>query len=171
MNLVKKAGTAFDRLENFMAYLAGGALLTMVVVDCAEIFGRSLFQHSISWAVEIEEYLQLFIVFISAAYIQRLGGHVKLELVLDRLSGRNIALINMVTHFFGAIFLLILSGYSTYTAWEMGLRGVYRITPLQFPKAPLVSIVALGVFLLAIRFFRNAWNYLNQYRQFIKVKY
>jgi len=164
VNVFKKAGVAFDRLEDFLVYLAAAAALALVLMDCAEIFLRTLFGRSIRAAVEIEEYLQLFIVFMSAAYIQRLGGHVKLELVLGSLSSRNRALVSAVTTFLGGVFLLILSGYGTATAVEMAVRGVYRITPLEFPKAPLISAVALGLFLLAIRFLRNAYEYASEYR-------
>jgi len=132
---------------------------------------RTFLNASIPASVELQEYLQLLVTFVSAAYTQRLGGHVRLDIVLDRLSSKNRALTNMVTHFFGSIFLMAISGYATYTTYDLWVTGVCRITPLGFPKAPLAAVVALGIFLLAIQFFRDAYKYLNEYRQIVKVKH
>jgi TRAP-type C4-dicarboxylate transport system permease small subunit len=125
----------------------------ITVLICADILGRALFSHPIIGVPEIVKVSVVAIVWLQMAHTLRIGGHLRSDVVLGRLSPRGRALANLVAYGLGvAVFgLLVYSGWHTMiVAWELGeFEGE---EPVRVPTYPLRSIVLLGAALTALQF-------------------
>ncbi len=104
------------------------------------------------WTVEISEYLQIYFVFLSAAWVLRQKGHVTLDIVV-RLFGpagkKACAVVTDMLGFAVATVLCIFSGIMTY---EQMFLGIPVIKALEVPKWLVILPIPLGMLLLAIEF-------------------
>ncbi|WP_456488236.1 TRAP transporter small permease [Caminibacter pacificus] len=60
--------------------IAGGILLAFI-----NVVARFVFHEGIDWAFELTNYLFIWSAFFGAAYLFRIGGHIKVTLILDLL--------------------------------------------------------------------------------------
>jgi TRAP-type C4-dicarboxylate transport system permease small subunit len=98
------------------------------------------------------------------AWVLKIEGHVKIDLVVNRLNPRNQCLVNSITSILGAITCLVLLWYGTKVSWELFERGTITNTILELPSAPLFAIVPIGSFLLFIQFLRRSYGYLKSWK-------
>lgn len=72
--------------EEFLVLVAGVILLVMVGLGAADTGGRYFLNAPLRFSHElIENYLMVAIVFLPAAYIWRIGGHVRVDLLQRQL--------------------------------------------------------------------------------------
>ena len=84
----------FSSLEDFFSfYMPGIIIMILMIVMCTEICLRWIFKTSMMGVVEIVESAMVVITFASLAGIQREKGHVRMNLLVDRLSGKKSGLI------------------------------------------------------------------------------
>lgn len=125
----------------------------ITVLICADILGRALFSRPIIGVPEIVKVSVVAIVWLQMAHTLAIGGHLRSDVVLGRLSPRSRALVNLVAYSLGVtVFgLLVYSGWHTMiVAWELGeFEGE---EPVRVPTYPLRSIVLLGAALTALQF-------------------
>jgi TRAP-type C4-dicarboxylate transport system permease small subunit len=98
------------------------------------------------------------------AWVLKIEGHVKIDLVVNRLNPRNQCVVNSITSILGAITCLVLLWYGTKVSWEFFERGTITNTILELPSAPLFAIVPIGSFLLFIQFLRRSYGYLKSWK-------
>jgi TRAP-type C4-dicarboxylate transport system permease small subunit len=125
----------------------------ITVLICGDIIGRALFSRPIIGVPEIVKVSVVAIVWLQMAHTLKIGGHLRSDVVIGRLSPRRRALVNLVAYALGAaVFgLLVYSGWHTMiVAWELGeFEGE---EPVRVPTYPLRSIVLLGAALTALQF-------------------
>ena len=73
--------TLFDRVIGAMAWIAGALLLFQVISVSCDVLIRYFFGTSIRWVITLNEWSLLFIAFLAAAWLQRQGGHVRLDIL------------------------------------------------------------------------------------------
>lgn len=160
MKMLTKAGVAFDYLLDLLAYLAQALLTFVVLAVSVEIIARYILNYSIKGVVEITEYSLLAITFIGAAWLLKREGHVKVDLILSRVTPRAQTTFNTTTSIIGAIICLIIAWYGGYSTWHHFQLNIHTETILRLPKAPLIAIIPLGSLLLFIQFLRRTYKYL-----------
>ena len=165
MKLLKRTGTVFDNIMWVLFLLACAMLAFAMLSVCLEVVMRYFLSRPLNWVVEIIRYMLLFITFLSAAWLLKTGKHVKIDLVLDRLNPRAQVRLNIVIYILSAIIWLVIAWYSGQLTWHLFQTGE-RIDTLLAPlKAPLVSIIPIGSFLLFIQSLRKAYTYLISRRE------
>ena len=153
--MLNKMVRLLDRILNFMAFLAGILLVFCMLSISLGVLSRYLLGWPISWIIEINEYTLLYITFLVAAWTLREDGHVKVDIVLNLLPNRKKILLSLFNSFIGLIVTLIITYYGALVSVDLLLRGVYNPTLLSFPKGPLVAIITIGTFFVALQFLRN----------------
>jgi TRAP-type C4-dicarboxylate transport system permease small subunit len=93
----------FDRIIDLLASLAGGLILFMMLSICIDVVLRYFLNRPLTWGVEISEYILLWSTLLSVAWVLKIEGHVKIDLVVNRLNPRNQCLVNTITSILGAI--------------------------------------------------------------------
>ena len=127
------------------------AAITLLI--CADILGRLLFNSPIVGVPEIVKVSIVAIVWLQIPHTLKIGGHLRSDIVLRRLSGRGRAFANLFAYALGALVfgLIVSSGWDTMLqAWRIGeFEGEL---PVRVPTYPLRSIVLLGAALTCLQF-------------------
>ena len=88
MKFVEIIRRTFDRILDSLAAMAGGLILFACLIVSYEVFMRYFLNSPTSWTLEISEYCLLWITFLGTAWLLREDGHVKVDLLSDRLKAR-----------------------------------------------------------------------------------
>ena len=78
----------FSRIESFFAFVAALAIFFVMMVGIAEVVLRTMFNYSIFGYLDVIELTMAVFAFLSAAYCQRFGTHIRMDLVVSLLKGR-----------------------------------------------------------------------------------
>jgi len=164
VKLLARAGSVFDRILNVLFYLVGVIFVCAMLIVCLDVVMRYSLNRPMVWATEVSEYILLGIVCLGIAWLLKEEGHVKIELVLARFKPRIQALINTITSSLAVLAVLAITWYGGQITWDLYQRGVELTKVLHVPKAPLLALLMVGMFLLLIQFLRRSYGYLMSWR-------
>ncbi|MFC1902582.1 TRAP transporter small permease [Chloroflexota bacterium] len=164
IKLLTKAGVIFDYAINGLAILAGCIVTFIMLTVAADVISTKLMDYPIPWVIEISQILLVFIAFLGAAWLLRRERHVKLDVLVDRLSPRSQALLNTITSIIGAIICLCFVWYGTKVTLSHFQRGMLSNTVLALPTFPRYAAIAVGSLMLFIQFIRRSYGYLKEWR-------
>lgn len=160
MKVVDIAGIVFDRILDFMVFLAGFILIFVTTIVCVEITTRYFMNYPMGWVIEIASYALLYITFLVAAWVLREEGHVGMDFVIAMLGPRAKSFTNAMTSVVSALICVVLTWSGVRVTWDLYKTGYFTPTMLELPKAPLIAIIAIGSFLLVIQFIRRSRGFL-----------
>jgi len=166
MKLVTKATAFFDRAMDVMFFLSALLIVLMMLGIGFEVFVRYFLGNPISEMFELVEYAIVFTTFLGTAYVLKVEGHVKMEVVLNRLSTRTQDLLNCVTSIICAIMWLLLTWYGAKVTLDYFQIGYYLPKLLSIPAGPIFLVIPLGGFLLFVQFLRRANGSLKSFRTY-----
>jgi C4-dicarboxylate transporter DctQ subunit len=165
-NALAKASPIYDWIIKLTTIISGVLILFMVFSISADVVMRYFFHSPILWVDEVAGFMQLYIGFLVAAWVLKRDGHVKMDLVVNRLNIKNQAILNAVTSLIGALVFLAI-------AWFSSLHTVYVFqldhrTPtfMRFPLFTIMVAIPLGSLLLGIEFLIKSWSNLRDWRIF-----
>jgi len=75
-------------IEDIANLFAALAILLLMVLGVVQIVSRTVFNVPITGYIDLVELSMASMAFLGAAYCQPLGAHIRLELLVGRLSGR-----------------------------------------------------------------------------------
>ena len=148
-----------DGIIDGMAVLAGLLVVFMMFAICYEVVLRYFLFSPLTWVTEISEYILLYATFLGAPWVLKREGHVKVDIILARLSAKNRKIMNIVTSIIGVGVCLVLVWFGTQLALDLYQRGIPVIKSLSVPKFLLVGIIPLGGLFMAIQFIRRMVAY------------
>jgi TRAP-type C4-dicarboxylate transport system permease small subunit len=126
------------------------AVAAMMVLITAEVVARAVLGMSLMVVDEFSGYLLVVMTFFGAAYSLRRGALLRIELVLDAMSGRTRAVAECL---FNAA-ALILIGYFVFRqgvfAWSTWTRGMVAPTLSEIPLWIPQLAIPIGSLLLAV---------------------
>ena len=164
MKLLTRVTAIFDGTINLLADLASVLIILMMLGISTDVTMRYFFVRPIAWMVEVTEHSLLFVTFLGAAWVLKGEGHVKMDIMLNRLKPGTQALLNMITSILGAIICLFLVWYGAQVTWERFQLGYYIFTVLSIPSAYIIVIIPVGSFLLFIQFLRRTYGFWRSWR-------
>ena len=147
------------------AFLAGLLIIFIMLSVTMDVVLRYFFGRPTSWVVEISGYGMLFIPFLVAAWVLKRDNHVKMDLLLNRLSPKTQLLVNTITCFVSALICLLLTWHGMRVALYFFKVGYKTPTVLMLPKSILIAIIFVGFFFLSIQFFISAYGHLRTWRE------
>ena len=169
MKRLMKLLSAFDRIIDYLAYIAGGIIIFVALSIFLNVMSRQLLRFSLLGVIEIGEYSLCFITFLATAWLLRKEGHVKMDIVVNRLNPAKQAWVNMFMSFIGAGLCLALTWYGVIVTVDAWQRNVFlSSTVLQAPLALLLFIIPIGCFLLFIQFLRRAYGSIASWKHEMK---
>lgn len=126
--------------------------LITVLVTC-DIVGRVAFNSPITGVPEIVKVSIVAIAWMQMAYTLRIGGHLRSEIILDRLPSKGKAIVNLMAYSMGAFIfaMVIFSGWGNMIeSWRIGeFEGEL---PVRVPTYPVRTLLLLGAALTSIQF-------------------
>ena len=138
-------------IENTLNVLGVFFIVILMFFTTCEIVGRYLFNRPIPGYVEDTELFMAAIVFLGIGYTQRVGAHIRMDMVINKMRGRIYHIAESISLFFALIaygIIFIMSLKSTIDAYQMGDVTAY----LHTPTWPSKLCVPVGSFFLCTRF-------------------
>lgn len=154
----------FDRVLDALALVCGALLTFVMLAVCVDIVLRYYFNSPFMWLAEISEYVLLYVTFLGSAWLLRREGHVVTDLLINALGPRGQAAMGILSSIVGVVICLTLVWYGVEVTWDNFVRGVYRTTILEVPKAPLLAVIPFGSLLLLVQFVRRTLGYVEKWR-------
>lgn len=131
------------------------AIIAMAANTIANVFGRYLFNQSLYFSDELNQFLIVIITFMGLGYITRKGKHIRMSAFYDMLSARWQKIFMIVIALLTSAVMFVLAWYALEYVLKIARRG--RVTPaLQFPLYLTYVWVALGLLIGAIQYLLTA---------------
>lgn len=164
MKLVRKLDAIFERAITIPVLLAATLLIFLMLIVSTEVTMRLFVKRSIWWMPEVTEISLLYITFLTTAWVLKKERHVKMDIVLSRLSSRARAVMNIITSIIAAVCCLVVTWYGVVVTWEYFQGGHYIWGVLRTPTFLVLAIIPMGTFLLFVQFLRRTNGYLRIWR-------
>ena len=148
-NFNRAAESCFLPVVRFVDRITWVVLFIMMLMTMTDVFLRKFSNLSILGTVELTELMMIIIVFCSLAQCQANDGHIKVDLVLKRLSPRLQSIFDVITQFI----CFALFSTMTYAIWRHAnsMKEWGEITvDLALPVYPFIYIAVVGCALLAL---------------------
>ena len=146
------------RVEDAVTLFAAVTIFVLMFFVVVEVLGRKLFNHPVPGAIDwVEVYMAIF-AFLPVAYAQRLGVHVRMELVVSKMRGRYLWAAECFAIFVAIVYCVIIIDKS----WEHFLRAYLdgdSSIDVQLQTWPGKLVVPCALVLLCIRLVIQAWGY------------
>jgi TRAP-type mannitol/chloroaromatic compound transport system permease small subunit len=149
----RRLGAMDERLfhiEKCLNLVAGIVILAMMMLGVLQILSRKLFNFPIPAYIDVIEIVMVLFAFPSLAFAQRLGDHIRMEIVLGRLKGR----VYYAVELFGVLAALAIVAVITWFSFDHFLRA-WKLGDSTmdggFPLWPAKLVVPLAFALLFVR--------------------
>jgi TRAP-type C4-dicarboxylate transport system permease small subunit len=151
---------AFFAIERAMAFISALCIFGLMGIGVWQVLARKIFNAPIYGYIDLVEISMTTFAFIAISYTERLGGHVRMEILASKLRGRLLWLTEIIGVLIG-LFVTATLAYYSYThflrAWESGDSTM----DLELPWWPSKLIVTFALVLLIIRLLISLWGYLR----------
>jgi len=131
-----------------LAAVSGAAIVAMMLLTCADVFLRYLFNAPIEGTLDLTQMLMVIVVFFGLAYCGWTGGHVVVDLLRELLPVKVIVPLAIAVNAAGAVAMFAMGWESIQTSLVYMLTGETPMTVL-IPKYPFIWIAAFGSFTYA----------------------
>lgn len=132
MNL-KTVTEGVDTISRNLAILSGWTLLGLSLYIGVDVAGRKLFNLSLQGSDEIGGYLMAIICTFGFSYAASMRAHIRLNLILPKLSPKLQCPANLLAYFMLAVFSYMLLWRGVSLFHESYQLGAVAPTPLQTP--------------------------------------
>ncbi|MEM9145500.1 MAG: TRAP transporter small permease [Pseudomonadota bacterium] len=159
-----RADRGLWRLESALTLLSGLLILAVMLLSVTNILGRKLFDLPVPGFVDWMVTAVPVIAFLGLSACQRVGGHIRMDILVGQLKGRGLWLFELVS----VILMLLLTLVLIWGSWLHFGRSFDWNAPLfsrdstidiNLPVWPVKLIVPLMLALLAVRLGLQAWAY------------
>lgn len=132
-------------------YLSIATLFLMTLFMATDVLGRYLFSKPIAGSIDFVTVMMVLLVAPSLGFVTSQDGHVRTDILYDRLSRRTRGLFDVFNAGL-SLFLVAL------IAWQLGARAwsILKNPPgistsyFQWPHLPFIGLTALGCTLMAL---------------------
>tara|TARA_B100000749_G_C18436120_1_gene470142 strand:- start:1618 stop:2244 length:627 start_codon:yes stop_codon:yes gene_type:complete len=154
----------FFRLESLLTLAGGFAIFLLVLLATVNILGRWIFSSPISGYVDWVEQAMAFIAFLGIAYTQRMGGHIRMDILVGKFRGRYLWFTELVT----TLLMLAVTSVLIYGSY-MHFWRAYTIgdssLDINLPTWPAKLVVPIALTILAMRLLLQLWGYMRALKQ------
>lgn len=140
-----------DLIVNALLLIGGVCIVLMMFVVVGDAFMRGVFNSTFPGAEEFSSnYFMIAVTFLPLAYVQKIKGHVIIELFTSSLPPRGIAGLDAFVGFACGIGALIFCWAASGKAAAMTRAGEYAVGTILVTVWPTRWMLAVGVFALAV---------------------
>ncbi|MCW8915706.1 MAG: TRAP transporter small permease [Magnetovibrio sp.] len=152
------------RLETNLALLGGWTVFSLMVIAVISVGGRNIFNSPLPGYVDWIEQAMPLIAFVGVAYSQRLGGHIRMDMLIGHLSGRTLWLFEFIS----VLVMLLLMVLLTWGSWAHFDRSFDFAAPLwsrdssldiRLPLWPAKLLAPVSFAILSLRLSLQVWGY------------
>ena len=145
----------YDAILDFLGIFAGFVMFVVASLIAFDLIRRNLFHLSLSWVLEVTEYLFYISVMAAVPWAMREGAHVKMDAFIRLLSARHGVAISKLVDVLGIVTCVIISIGGFADAWSSYKAGDIVFKSVVFPEWWVLSVAPVIMALLAIEFLRH----------------
>ncbi|PRY94767.1 TRAP-type mannitol/chloroaromatic compound transport system permease small subunit [Hasllibacter halocynthiae] len=155
---------ALFRVEGWLALIAGLAVLGLMALAVVSVGGRNFLGRPLSGYVDWIELAMPFIAFLAISYTQRLGGHVRMDIVIGRLGGRTLWAAEWLTTLL-TLALAVALCWGTWQHfgrsfdWDMPRFSRDSSIDIGLPLWPAKLVVPVAFAILSLRLALQLWGF------------
>jgi len=154
----------FFRFESALNLIGGGVIFLLVLLATTNVLGRWLFSAPINGYVDWVEQSMAFIAFLGIAYTKRLGGHIRMDIVVGHLHGRFLWVTELISTLLMFVVTLVLIYGSYLHFWRAYSIGDSSLD-INLPTWPAKLVVPFALTVLALRLLIQIWGYLRAIKE------
>ncbi len=158
------ADRTFFKLESALNLLGGIVIFLLVFLATANVLGRWLFDLSINGYIDWVEQAMAFMAFLGIAYTKRLGGHIRMDILVSHLHGQWLWFVELLS----VVLMLIITLFLVYGSYLHFLRA-YTLgdssLDIDLPTWPAKLVVPVALTVLALRLMLQIWGYFRAMRE------
>lgn len=158
--MLKQVDEKFYIVERALAWICAIVIFAVMLLGTVQVVGRVVFSQPIYGYSDIIEQVMTVFAFLAVAYTQKLGGHVRMELILGRMGGRPLYFFEIIGTV-AAIVVIVILGYYGYThflrAFEIGDTTI----DMDLPIWPSKLLVPIAFSVLIVRLLIQLWGFLR----------
>ncbi len=162
--LLSRLDRALFWIETKLALLGGIAVFSLMILAVVSVGGRNFANAPLPGYVDWIEQAMPLIAFVAVSYTQRLGGHIRMDILIGRLRGRPLWLVEMISTLV-MLALMLLLVWGTYAhflrAFDFGAPLWSRDSSMDIgiPLWPSKLIVPIGFSVLSLRLMLQTWGF------------
>jgi TRAP-type C4-dicarboxylate transport system permease small subunit len=134
-NLLNRLHRGFMPIEDAANLLAAAAIMVLMMLGVLQIVMRTVFNNPINGYIDLVELSMASMAFLGAAYTQRLGSHIRMEMLIGRLSGRSLWALEALGTALAMFIIGVLIYYSfghflrSYTLGDTTIDAEFQVWP------------------------------------------
>lgn len=113
-SLLSRVDRALEPVERFLCLISGLAVFSLMFLAAYSVGGRKFFASPLMGYVDFIEAAMPFIAFLGVAYVQRAGGHIRMDIFIGALRGRALWLFELIS----VLLILALILALVWGSWE-----------------------------------------------------
>lgn len=155
-----------DKTDYFFNMVSSITLFVLMFWIFTDVILRYVFNKPLPATMEITgEYFMVIIVFLALSHTQKLGAHINVEIVSEKLPEQ----VQKMIKLFSNILIIAMLAFAAYANFKLGLnyleRDIRSASVLAYPKAPAVLLISLGFTLFTIRLLLESIQIATNFRK------
>ncbi|SMX36967.1 TRAP transporter small permease subunit [Maliponia aquimaris] len=163
-SLLSRLDRALVRVELGMAFVSGVGAFGLMCLAVISVTGRNFFNEPLRGYVDWIEAAMPLIAIFGISYVQRVGGHIRMDIVVGALKGRLLWIAEFITTFF-ILVLMVLLVWGTWAhfgrSFDFGAPNWSRDSSIDIglPIWPAKLIVPIAFAVICLRLVLQLWGY------------
>lgn len=149
---------ALGKVEDVLNLTAALSIFFLMFFGAAQVISRKLFNLPIWGYVDLVEMSMATFAFLAISSCQRVGGHIRMEILVRRLTGRTLWIVEWIGVTFAVSIMAMLLWYGSEAflrAFQLGDSTIDR----EIPIWPSKILVPIAFSVLLSRLVLQSWGY------------
>jgi len=148
----------YDAFFASLGVVAATLFVAMALLVSADVIMRNVGLGTIPWVLEASEYMQYVGAFLGAPWVLWLGGHVRVDILLQSVPGPVARGLEVLADLFGVVASGAICYFAAVVGWTSHREGNLVIKSFIFPESWVFALLAFAAFLLFVEFCRRLWR-------------
>lgn len=163
-SLLSRLDGQLERLELLLAILSGICAFGLMFLAVISVTGREFFNEPLPGYVDWIEFMMPVIAILGISYVQRSGGHIRMDIVVGQLGGRALWLVEFIT----TALILLLMVLLVWGTWAHFDRSFDFSKPnwsrdstidIGLPLWPAKLVVPVAFAVISLRLALQLWGF------------
>ncbi len=149
---------AVFRVEGWLNLTAGLVILVVMLLSVANILGRKLFNWPIPGFIDWMISAVPVMAFLGLAFCQRLGGHIRMDILISKLRGRPL----WIAEFASILLMMVVTAVLIFGSLDHAMRALNigdSTGDIRLPTWPVKIVVPIALGLMMLRLALQLWGY------------
>ena len=159
-SLIVRLGGWLAKLENLLNGLGAASITLLMLLTVCQVLGRKLFNYLLFGYIDWTEQIMVMFAFSGVAYCQRVGGHIRMEVIIGHFRGRLLWFSEVIGSVVGLFIIgvMIPKSFDHFLrAWQLGDSSMNASLPIW----PAKLIIPIAFTVLWARLLLQFFEYLR----------